>query len=97
MDEYNAVAREKIAPLSVPVHALVGCPCCGGKLTEIRGKYPGDPQRKVCPTCLADRLDMIRDMSDPNYGIGCAANAEHQARVFPSPECSCSALKGGTK
>ena len=24
-------------------------------------------------------------------------NAEHQARVLPSPECSCSALDGGTK
>ena len=57
------------------LHGLVGCPVCGGKLIEIRGKHPGDPKREVCPTCLADRMDMIRDMSDPNYGIGCAANS----------------------
>lgn len=27
----------------------------------------------------------------------CNSNTEHQARVLPSPECSCSALNGGTK
>jgi hypothetical protein len=29
--------------------------------------------------------------------IGMVGNAEHQARVLPSPECSCSAQNGGTK
>ena len=60
----------------VRVEAIVGCPVCGGKLTAIRGKYPGDPQRHVCPTCLQERMDMIRDMSNPDYGVGSTANAK---------------------
>ena len=59
----------------VRVEAVVGCPVCSGKLTAIRGKYPGDPQRHVCPTCLQERMDMIRDMSNPDYGVGSTANA----------------------
>ena len=67
------------APSSCTVDSFVGCPVCGGKLVTIRGKHPGNPRRVVCPTCLADRMDMIRDMSDPNYGIGCAANDQVDA------------------
>ena len=53
---------------------LVGCPVCGGKLTKIRGKYPGDPKREVCPTCLQERMDMIRDISNNHYGVAATSN-----------------------
>lgn len=59
----------------------MGCPVCGGKLIEIRGKHPGDPKHNVCPTCLAKRMDMIRDMSDPGYyGTACVANDKIEVR-----------------
>lgn len=38
-------------------------------MVEIRGRYPKDPKRSVCPTCLADRMDDIREMADRNYGV----------------------------
>jgi len=46
-----------------------GCPTCGAKLVTIRGRHPHDDRRKVCPTCLQERMDYIRDLLDPNYGI----------------------------
>lgn len=39
-----------------------GCPVCGSKLTNIRGKYPGEPEREVCPTCLQERWDTILEI-----------------------------------
>jgi len=38
----------------------VGCAVCGGKTVSIRGRYPGDEPREVCPTCLAETLDDLR-------------------------------------
>jgi hypothetical protein len=43
------------------------CGVCGGGMVGIRGRYPGDPQRVVCPTCQADRLDQIS--STHSYGL----------------------------
>lgn len=40
------------------------CGVCGGKLVEIRGKYPREPERKVCPTCLME----IRENVISNFG-----------------------------
>jgi hypothetical protein len=48
-----------------------GCPICGSKLAEIRGRYPGDAKRLVCPTCLQERMEWIRDVCNPTYGIAC--------------------------
>jgi len=45
-----------------------GCDVCGGKLVKIRGRYPKEEKREVCPTCLAERMDNIREMADKNYG-----------------------------
>lgn len=45
------------------------CRVCGGALVEIRPKHPGGENRKVCPTCLADRMDLIREYSDRDYGV----------------------------
>ena len=44
-----------------------GCNCCGGKLVFIRGKYPTDKERKICPTCTYERLEEIHRISDADY------------------------------
>lgn len=54
---------------------LPGCLVCGGKLVMIRNRYPGMSPRNVCPQCLQERMDIIRDASSPDYGIACTANA----------------------
>jgi hypothetical protein len=50
------------------VQRMRGCGVCGGSLVEIRGRRPGEPPRKVCPTCCAERLDIIREYADREYG-----------------------------
>lgn len=57
--ENNEIPHEEDIPLK-------GCWKCGGSLVEIRPKYPGGERRMVCPTCLADRIDMIVDIAKPN-------------------------------
>ena len=46
----------------------VSCGICGGKMVLIRGRYPNQVSRCVCPTCLAERMDNIREVADPDYG-----------------------------
>lgn len=46
-----------------------GCGICGGQMVSIRGRYPKEERRNVCPTCLAERMDQIREVSCPDYGI----------------------------
>lgn len=48
---------------------IVGCHTCGGQLAEIRGRYPKEPKREVCPTCLKERLEQINDLSSSEYGL----------------------------
>ena len=50
----------------VPIN--LGCNTCGGPIVEIRGKNPGDKRRRVCPTCLMERLEMINEISANSYG-----------------------------
>jgi hypothetical protein len=38
-----------------------GCEVCGGKLVYIRGRYPRDKKRKVCPTCATEILESLHD------------------------------------
>ena len=45
-----------------------GCNICGGSLVEIRGRYPQQEPRIVCPTCTTERLEQIQELSNPNYG-----------------------------
>ena len=45
-----------------------GCAVCGGTMVYIRGRYPHTDEREVCPTCLAEHMDLIRDISQPDYG-----------------------------
>ena len=36
-----------------------GCEVCGGKLVYIRGRYPRDKKRKVCPTCATEIIESL--------------------------------------
>ena len=45
----------------------MSCSVCGSYMTRIRGRYPHGDDRIVCPTCMADKLDDIHSMSDPDY------------------------------
>jgi len=33
------------------------CNACGQELTEIRGRYPKEPRRKVCACCATEKLE----------------------------------------
>ena len=48
------------------------CDVCSAKLVMIRGRHPGDDKRKVCPTCLMERMEMINEMSREDYGLAVA-------------------------
>lgn len=47
-----------------------GCNQCGGTMAHIRGRYPGSPDRKVCPTCLVETMESLVQ----NYPIAPEAN-----------------------
>lgn len=55
----------KKAPIQEP---KLHCGMCGGEKVFIRGKYPGDDKREVCPTCTTERLDQINEISSRFYG-----------------------------
>ena len=38
-----------------------GCSVCGSKPVKIRGKYPHEPKRLICPTCTREVLESILD------------------------------------
>lgn len=44
------------------------CNICGSFKPLIRGRYPGDPKRRVCPCCTYERLEQIQEISSPDYG-----------------------------
>lgn len=44
------------------------CNFCGGEMVLIRGKYPGNDKRYICPTCTHERLEQINEISSKNYG-----------------------------
>ena len=46
-----------------PGDDLPVCGMCGCRMVTIRGRYPGEDNRVVCPTCLADRMARIHDES----------------------------------
>lgn len=48
----------------------MSCGICGGQLVLIRSRIPrnDEAKREVCPTCLADRMDLIREIAAPEYG-----------------------------
>lgn len=53
---------------------MTGCRVCGSKMVWIRGKYPSEEKRKVCPTCAQERLEQIHDISRKDYGQAYQSN-----------------------
>lgn len=47
---------------------LLSCSICGGRMVFIRGRHPGMDNRVVCPTCMAEKLDDIKDRLRGDYG-----------------------------
>ena len=65
------VGNEVLADVSGSLLTLkrsTGCGICGGKMVYIRGKYPKDKKRKICPTCAYERLEQINEISSRDYG-----------------------------
>ena len=59
---------KEMAPKKLVRGPLKGCGVCGGHLASIRGRYPGDEKRTVCPTCLQE----IEDDRQAQDQCGCA-------------------------
>ncbi len=51
----------------------ITCGICGGATVTIRPRVPMEGPRLVCPTCLADRMDDIQEISGKMYGVTFAA------------------------
>lgn len=45
----------------------IRCGICGHKTVMIRGKHPDDEMRRVCPTCLQEKMDFLIDYLKPSY------------------------------
>jgi len=59
---------KRAIPAQVQPVVMSGCHICGSALTEIRGRYPGESRRKVCATCLQEKLEIIHEETSPDYG-----------------------------
>jgi hypothetical protein len=70
----EVAAGEARAESSFAAPQLLGCGMCGGKLVEIRGRHPQEKSRQVCPTCLAERMDQMRNISAADYGMAYEAH-----------------------
>lgn len=68
-------------PLPSEGQEVTGCGCCGGKMVFIRGRHPKSEDRLVCPTCLAERMDLIREYVSPDYGKAFTANNQQTGNV----------------
>jgi len=33
------------------------CKVCGQELTEIRGRFPNEPRRKICACCILEKIE----------------------------------------
>lgn len=44
------------------------CGVCGDNMAVIRGRYPNTDKRKICPTCVTERLEQINEISNNDYG-----------------------------
>ena len=47
---------------------VCGCNVCGSALVSIRGRYPGEDNREVCPTCAVEKLEYLRGYLADNTG-----------------------------
>lgn len=55
--KYNIGCKNKIK----------GCNTCGSKMIYIRGRYPKDKARKICPTCAYEKLEFINQKNNIDY------------------------------
>jgi len=74
INQINKIKRERRLTEPAPNTSAIkeedskGCDICGGKLAIIRGRYPNDDKREVCPTCATEKLESIHDLSNKDYG-----------------------------
>jgi len=47
---------------------ISGCNICGSKLVKIRGRFPRDFKRSICPCCACEKLEQINEISSLHYG-----------------------------
>ena len=40
------------------------CNVCGQEMTEIRGRYPKEPRRKVCACCATEKLEWQEEQNN---------------------------------
>lgn len=72
-EKSTTVATEEAKTDCAPL-GLLGCGVCGGKMVMIRSRWPGSEDRRVCPTCLAERMDDIRELTSADYAMACEAH-----------------------
>lgn len=63
VDAIVAFVSEVRAEQGIP-----SCAICGSARVLIRGRFPRDPERKVCPTCVTERLEQICQIASMEYG-----------------------------
>jgi hypothetical protein len=73
-EEQNQPLQQPLVMRPLQVKKLTGCGICGSKMVWIRGKYPSEKKRKVCPTCAQERLEQIHDISRKDYGQAYQSN-----------------------
>ena len=57
-DDYS---ETKTRPLQSECNDGLWCNICGGRMVSIRGRHPGMDNRIVCPTCIAEVLDDLKE------------------------------------
>ena len=67
MEMHHEIVKDGSPPCLPPSKPRVAldagssCPVCGDDMVAVRGKHPNSSKRVVCPACLADWVDMIRE------------------------------------
>jgi hypothetical protein len=44
------------------------CPSCSTTLVTVRGRYPGEEDRLICPSCTVEELDTLKDSIGASVG-----------------------------
>ena len=67
-DGFSREAVTQIIARVLATRGLPDCAICGGKRVLIRGRFPKEPEREVCPTCVTERLEQIQQIASMEYG-----------------------------
>lgn len=65
---YETIAQAIESALPAQREVSESCGCCGSKMVYIRGKFPKEDNRLICPCCAYERLEQINDISNKDYG-----------------------------